>query len=922
MQAAILTTAGLAELNSAYPETQVNISHMAVGDGNGGYPVLTEGMIALTNEVFRTQAQAPLRDPIDPTVMIFEMSIPPLEGGFTVREAAIFSSTGTMIAIGHTIEQVKPIPSDFGATTMLQRLHVRFQNTTQVSVINTQVELVNASSVTVQGSGIANETTVQNALNKRVRFVQSISELISVNTAQLNDGDTFSVTGYHSGSNEGGGEFVWDSSRNKNTHNGGTIIDPTRTFPSDWANVAEQETWFSASGVGNGCWVRNSAEGHVRHFGAVGNGVSDDTLPIQITVDNFGSVNLGAGHYRTKRAIVLAKERQVIRGVGSPGPGQSTNSALTLVRALPDFEETTIGGSTGKAVFWYQRPDGLWTNNNWIEGGEISNMTIDCRQSTVEGIRYNRVTSGQVFRNLRIVGPTIGIHGTKWGWATEFDNIYINRAVTSCIKLTNAYNGCTFSNCWLYGGDVQTDIILDMSLDCYGNSFHGGAIEGGRIGVQLKNAQLAIHGTDFEVISEKFIEITGLRNPETNVLNFANPPCTMVGCTFVGVPSISGIEVNGGSASVVGCMFYNTTSFPSDRENVYLLRGIDGGDQTVANTPRLCISEMGNTSRGWPVSQYATGQVFSRTQASVQGRISTKKLKSGDSQSLMPETSTYDTYLVGKARIPRVFQVTNAGAIGTDFLGARLSFLGDVATVSSNGEDGYVENYFENFSSALNLFRNHQGGSPSTGYGKVQLSTKVTQNNIVLRERSVWVDSLDNSLRPGIDNSGHSLGTAAFRWTEVFAGTGAINTSDENEKQDIEEISFAESQVAKKAKTLIKKYRFKSAVKEKGERARIHFGIIAQELEEVFKEYDLDPYAYGVLCYDEWYEYNGDVVYPNSDGEFLKTEYYLDGEIYNPVDGEEIPEGVQLVVTEIQPEKKSRMGVRYDELFAFILSSI
>ncbi len=68
----------------------------------------------------------------------------------------------------------------------------------------------------------------------------------------------------------------------------------------------------------------------------------------------------------------------------------------------------------------------------------------------------------------------------------------------------------------------------------------------------------------------------------------------------------------------------------------------------------------------------------------------------------------------------------------------------------------------------------------------------------------------------------------------VFAKAGSINTSDRNEKQDIEELSDAEKRVAVAAKGLLRKYRWKSAVAEKGDDARIHFGIIAQDLQDAF----------------------------------------------------------------------------------------
>jgi hypothetical protein len=106
-------------------------------------------------------------------------------------------------------------------------------------------------------------------------------------------------------------------------------------------------------------------------------------------------------------------------------------------------------------------------------------------------------------------------------------------------------------------------------------------------------------------------------------------------------------------------------------------------------------------------------------------------------------------------------------------------------------------------------------------------------------------------LRPGADNL-YSLGTSAKRWTEVFAANGTINTSDEREKQDFADITEAERQAALGIKALIKSFKFKDAVVKKGNNARIHFGVSAQQVAEVFRTVGLNPDNYSMFCYDEW----------------------------------------------------------------------
>ena len=113
-----------------------------------------------------------------------------------------------------------------------------------------------------------------------------------------------------------------------------------------------------------------------------------------------------------------------------------------------------------------------------------------------------------------------------------------------------------------------------------------------------------------------------------------------------------------------------------------------------------------------------------------------------------------------------------------------------------------------------------------------------------------------NSLLPTgstgfVNDNNNTLGSGAHRWGVIFSGTGTINTSDVNSKQDIDDLNAAELSVATAIKGLIKKFRFIDAVATKGDDARIHVGVIAQEVEQAFIDAELDPRRYGLFCEDE-----------------------------------------------------------------------
>ena len=138
--------------------------------------------------------------------------------------------------------------------------------------------------------------------------------------------------------------------------------------------------------------------------------------------------------------------------------------------------------------------------------------------------------------------------------------------------------------------------------------------------------------------------------------------------------------------------------------------------------------------------------------------------------------------------------------------------------------------------------------------------------------------AISYGIEPGTDNT-DSLGTAGLRWSTVYAGTGTINTSDVREKQQIQDLTVAERAVAVRLKRLVRTFKFNDAVKIKGDAARIHCGVIAQDVKAAFEAEGLVAENYSVLCYDEW------------------------------AATDEHPAG-------------NRYGVRYEQLFAFILTAL
>ncbi len=109
------------------------------------------------------------------------------------------------------------------------------------------------------------------------------------------------------------------------------------------------------------------------------------------------------------------------------------------------------------------------------------------------------------------------------------------------------------------------------------------------------------------------------------------------------------------------------------------------------------------------------------------------------------------------------------------------------------------------------------------------------------------------SVTPGADNT-QTLGSSSLRWSVVYAGTGAINTSDAREKTIRGPLTGAELAWARDLASLAVMYQWNDAIAEKGEDARLHCSPTVQAVIASAEKHGLDPFRYGFVCYDQWDE--------------------------------------------------------------------
>lgn len=129
---------------------------------------------------------------------------------------------------------------------------------------------VNASSVMTESGG-----SVQD-------FIDAYTHRGSLTNLTQTENVIQVVTSYRAGVGKGGGNFIWSASTPKSYHNGITVIDLDRPFPTDWNDASQVSAWYQSSQSGDGCFLRQGNDTVTAYeCGGLDIGLSDIPEPMQ-----------------------------------------------------------------------------------------------------------------------------------------------------------------------------------------------------------------------------------------------------------------------------------------------------------------------------------------------------------------------------------------------------------------------------------------------------------------------------------------------------------------------------------------------------------------------------------------------------------------------------------------------------------------
>lgn len=299
-----------------------------------------------------------------------------------------------------------------------------------------KLDSIDPSSYAVSGTG---DSQVRTNSQLDARYAQrsvTVTPLPATSESfyglQAEDGQRFSTTGWHDGTTVGGASFVYDASRPKSDHDGGTVISPTvpPLLSQNGATAREKRDSFIAGGgeedpMGSGCFVRvGSGPLNAVEFGCFSDGFNDDTLAVQ-TMFSVASESRELCYFPSGRYLISSP----VDTMGCSMRGDGMYKSTIVSNPETPIADWIIGGRANDVATFYARNHSNWT---------ASQMGFDGRDAYTGGLVC---TGGRNVHYHKLYAKNFGNAPFQfYGLMEASDSLVSESSMTECVSEGSRWN--------------------------------------------------------------------------------------------------------------------------------------------------------------------------------------------------------------------------------------------------------------------------------------------------------------------------------------------------------------------------------------------------------------------------------------------------------------------------------------------------
>lgn len=594
---------------------------------------------------------------------------------------------------------------------------------------------------------------------------------------------------------------------------------------------------------------KNAEYVSVKDFGAKGDGVTDDTVAIMAAFSCGKNVKIPAGNYIISKLIYPGHNGQTIEG-----DGQDNTFITNNINNEPLFMFGNPSSSTGTKQ---------WCTVKYI---------------TFQGNPSGTTLWGVFSANAPLVNGTPNISGQYEGVSTSSNNYYFGKTTFPLTDWEIAGRGNSLQSVDIF--NVYGGYALHVSSwDFYASKVK---LWSGKQGLRNSGAANSNHFVDLYISAMGYEGII-----EPDVTSTIPTACQYDNCIVqqCGVGLIGGhasIELYKGQSTIINSLYLEKNNERGGATDIYVgvaaIGNVINGVRHRVDTGTTLPTIIENHGQGTMIENVVYGSdvaavvlnagTDSRTSCVVGLLVSA----GGTATAEISDTSTGKKVLMRDVvgRFVSLGSYTD-GAFSTT-TGLHItqgSSSSRKLEVASNGNMTFIIDQ-SNVSTGRTFLFGHNG-KDGTETSLVEISDL-------------------SYIYPGAANTG-LLGTSTRPFSSGYVQTAIQVTSDGRQKEQERSLNDAEIAVAVKIRKSVKLYKLKDSVSDKGDSARMHCGVIAQEVIAAFDSEGLDYGDYGVVCHD-FCEYSPAIY--SEDGELVKAEV----------------------------EAVDKYTVRYEELLCFMISSV